>query len=60
MEQRELTTPCLTRFDRVAFGAAAGLLAIVFAYLLAYGLLRTSVCFSGWRCTFNGVSAWDG
>ena len=43
MEQRELTAPCLTRFDRVAFGAAAGLLAIVFAYLLAYGLLRTSV-----------------
>ena len=28
MEQRELTAPCLTRFDRVAFGAAAGLLAI--------------------------------
>ena len=43
MEQRELTAPCLTRFDRAAFGAVAGLLAIVFAYLLAYGLLRTSV-----------------
>ena len=43
MEQRELTAPCLTRFDRVAFGAAAGAAGIVFAYLLAYGLLRTSV-----------------
>ena len=43
MEQRELTAPRLTRFDRAAFGVAAGLLAVVFAYLLAYGLLRTSV-----------------
>ena len=43
MEQRELASPRLTRFDRAAFGIAAGLLAVVFAYLLAYGLLRTSV-----------------
>lgn len=43
MEQRELTAPRLTRFDRAAFGVAAGLLAVVFAYLLSYGLLRTSV-----------------
>ena len=43
MEQRELTAPRLTRFDRAAFGVVAGLLAVVFAYLLAYGLLRTSV-----------------
>ena len=43
MEQRELASPRLTRFDRAAFGIAVGLLAVVFAYLLAYGLLRTSV-----------------
>ena len=59
MEQRELTAPRLTRFDRAAFGAAAGLLAVVFAYLLAYCLLRTSVLDPAEPAGEHVLYAWD-
>lgn len=59
MEQRELTSPCLTRFDRAAFGIVAGLLGIVFAYLLAYGMLRTSVFDPAAPTSEHVLYVWD-
>lgn len=51
--------PALTRFDRVAFGAAAAVLAAVFCYLLGYCLLRTSVFDPADPLSEHVVQVWD-
>ena len=59
MEQRKLTPPCLTRLDRAAFCAVAALLALMFAYLFGYSLLRTSVFDPAGEISEHVLHVWD-